>query len=536
VSDVVSGDLWFPQVDGVLVEDLLVNGELVVLRARSEAVEVACPGCGTASSRVHSRYMRRLADSAVGGRSAVIELWVRRFRCLDGSCRRATFVEQVDGLSYRYGRRSVGLRAVLETVALMLAGRAGARLTRRLAVTASRSTMVRLIRALPDPAPSTPRVLGIDEFALRKGHVYATILVDIETRRPVDLLPDRTVTTVAQWLAGHPGVEVICRDRSPAFAEAGRTGAPAAVHCADRWHIWHNLVEAVDKTVVRHRALLRELRDNDRAPAVADLDTTNLNAASSAGPRQSGRLSDRVREQHAAVHALMSQGMKLRPIARELGLARNTVRRLAHAASADELLIGRWTGRTSILDPHKPYLHQRWQDGCTNGTRLFEELRARGYEGGLTVVRHYVHHLRDAFPQADPPRRPPSVRDVTSWLTRHPDHLDDDKAAQLKALLARCPELDQVAQHVRSFAELMNNRDGHRLGQWITAVQADDVPALHTFTTGLGQDLDAVTAGLSMPYSSGAVEGHNNKIKMLKRQMFGRANFDLLRKRVLLAA
>jgi transposase len=443
-------------------------------------------------------------------------------------------VEQVDGLTYRHGRRTLGLRAVLQTVALMLAGRAGARLTRALAINTSRSTLLRLIRALPDPEVSTPRVLGIDEFALLKGHVYATILVDIETRRPIDVLPDRTTATVAGWLAEHPGVEVICRDRSPAFAEAGRIGAPEAVHCADRWHIWHNLVEAVEKAVVRHRALLREPQDADQARTLPLPETAKPMPASPAGPRQSGRLSDRVREQHAAVHALISQGVGLRPIARELGLARNTVRRLAHAATADELLIGRWTGRTSILDPHKPYLHQRWQEGCTNAAQLFQKLRERGYQGGTTVVKRYVHQLREAFPQADPPRRSPSVRDVTSWLTRHPDNLSEERAQQLKAILARCPELDQTAHHVRSFAELMNNRNGRQLDQWIADVRADDVPALHTFTTGLDQDLDAVIAGLSMRYSSGAVEGHNNRIKMLKRQMFGRADFDVIRKRILL--
>ncbi|WP_087924530.1 transposase [Streptomyces albireticuli] len=131
---------------------------------------------------------------------------------------------------------------------------------------------------------------------------------------------------------------------------------------------------------------------------------------------------------------------------------------------------------------------------------------------------------------------PFSVRDVTSWITRHPDSLSTDQAQQLKDILARCPALDRAAGHVRAFAELMNNRQGRRLHSWIALVQADDLPALHTFTTGLGHDLDAVVAGLSMPYSSGPIEGHNNKIKMLKRQMFGRANFDLLRKRVLLAA
>ncbi|WP_256257150.1 transposase [Streptomyces sp. MUSC 14] len=251
--------------------------------------------------------------------------------------------------------------------------------------------------------------------------------------------------------------------------------------------------------------------------------------------RTTGRLSDRVREQHAAVHTLLNKGVGLRAIGRELGLARNTVRRLAHAASADELLVGRWTGRTSILDPHKPHLHQRWAEGCTIARRLLEEVRERGYTGGERVVKKYVARLRKAFP-LDPPRKAASVRGGTSWLTRHPDRLTDDQAQRLKEILARCPSLGRTAGHVRAFAELMNNRKGRDLDQWITSVQADDLPALHTFVTGLGQDHDAAVAGLSLRCGSGAVEGHNNKIKMLKRQMFGRANFDLLRKRVLLAA
>lgn len=529
-------DLWFRQVEGVVIEKVVPGDELVLVQAHTSAKRAACPACGTASTRIHSRYVRRLADSAVGGRSVVIELQVRRFRCGELACSQATFAEQVDGLTFRHGRRSAGLQAVLQRVAVMLAGRAGSRLARTLAVRASRSTLLRLIRRLPEPTASTPRVLGVDEFALRKGHNYGTILVDIETRRPVDLLPGRDSSTVAAWLADRPGVEVICRDRSAAYAEAGRLGAPDAVHVADRWHIWKNLAEAVEKTVVLHRALLREPEEAVPARAVAAVEITDSESHAPSEPRQSGRLSDRVREQHAAVHSLLEQGVGLRPIARRLGLARNTVRRLAHAASADELLVGRWTGRASILDPYKPYLHQRWADGCTVARRLFEELRERGYPGGESVVKTYVQRLRQAFPHDDSPRKAPSVRVVTSWITRRPDRLDDDQAQQLKTILSRCPELDRTAEHVRTFAELMNNRQGRHLGQWVDRVQADDLPALHTFTTGLGQDLDAVIAGLSLRYSSGAVEGHNNKIKMLKRQMFGRANFDLLRKRVLLTA
>ncbi|WP_260463709.1 helix-turn-helix domain-containing protein [Streptomyces sp. TRM72054] len=209
-----------------------------------------------------------------------------------------------------------------------------------------------------------------------------------------------------------------------------------------------------------------------------------------------------MREQHAAVHALLDEGLGLRPIARRLGLARNTVRRLANAVTADGLLVGRWPGRTSILDPYKPHLHQRWAQGCTVARRLFEEVRERGYPGGESVVKRYVQRLREAFPHDDPPRKAPSVRDVTSWITRHPDRLHDDQAQQLKHL-ARCPALGRTAEHVRAFAELMNDRRGRDLGQWMDGVQADDVRALHGFVNGLGQDLDAVVAGLSLRYSSG---------------------------------
>ncbi|MFF7266766.1 transposase [Streptomyces sp. NPDC008159] len=232
---------------------------------------------------------------------------------------------------------------------------------------------------------------------------------------------------MARWLADHPGVEVICRDRSASYAEAGRIGAPEAVHVADRWHIWSNLAEAVEKTVVQHRALLREPHDSAAVQAAAAMQTLELEPVSPAGPRTAGRLSDRIREQHSAVHALLDKGVGLRASGRELGLARNTVRRLAHAASADELLVGRWTGRTSILDPYKARIHQRWAEGCTVARRLSEEVRERGYTGGESVVKKYVHRLREAFP-LDPPRKTPSVREVTGWLTRHPDRLTDEAA------------------------------------------------------------------------------------------------------------
>ncbi|MFJ9089779.1 ISL3 family transposase [Streptomyces sp. NPDC102384] len=524
----------FPTVLGVVLTTVHTVDGVLRIEAATTADRAHCPDCRHGSERIHGSYLRFPADVPIAGQPVVIVLRVRRFVCVNTACQRRTFVEQVEGLTRRFGRWTERLRVVLGVIGLALAGRAGSRLAGQLGIRVSKNTVLRTVMELPVLRVRTPRVLGIDEFALRKGHVYGTILVDVETRQPIDLLPDRTVPTVTDWLVDHPGVEVICRDRAIAFAEAGRLGAPGAIHVADRWHIWKNLAEAVEKTVVHHRALLRAPDGGDRIRTQPILNLGTLALAVPTEPRRTGRLSERVRDQHAAVHALLAQGMGLRPIGRRLGLARNTVRRLARAAGPDELLVGQWTGRASILDPYKPFLHQRWAEGQTIGTRLFEELREQGFRGGDVVVRKYVRRLRDAFPHQQP-GSPPSVRNVTSWITRHPASLTAEQSEQLKTILTRCPALQRTAHHIRAFAELMNKRDGQYLPQWIAQVQDDDLPALHTFITGLGQDLDAVVAGLSLPYSSGVVEGHNNRIKMLKRQMYGRASLQLLRQRVLLA-
>ena len=518
-----------PHLAGVDVENAEVIGARLCIWARARAADAACPGCGALSARVHSRYQRRLADAAVGGRPVVIRLVVRRFFCDVPGCRLATFAEQVEGLTSRYARRTPLLAAMLGVVAVALAGRAGSRLAAGLHAAVSRSTLLRLVMTIPDPPAPTPRVLGVDDFAVRRGQNYGTVLIDCQSGAPLELLEGREAQPLADWLTAHPGVEVICRDRSGAYADGARTGAPDAVQVADRFHLWQNLAKAVEKCVAAHRACLAE---PEPEPAAGPDPGPSAEPTPVRQPEPAGKFAERARRHHQMVHELLADGHGIRTIARHLGWGRHTVQR---AATWQELVDGRWQApRASKLDPFKPHLHQRAAEGCGNGAQLLREIVALGYTGSYSTVRDYLdQHRPDKAPLTPPP---PSVRQVTGWLTRHPDSLTEDEQPQLKALLARCPELQAASDHVRSFATMLTKLTGQDLPLWISDVRDAQLPGLSSFAKGLEQDLDAVTQGLTSRWNSGPVEGRVNHIKMIKRQMFGRAGLALLRKRVLLTA
>jgi transposase len=533
----ISFELLLPHLEGVIVEAAELTGGRLCIWARARAGHGACPRCGQASSRVHSTDGRRLADAPAGGRRVVIRLAVRRFFCDNPDCPAVTFTEQVDGLTSRRARRTPPLRRMLDGIALALAGRAGSRLAGVLDLAAGRSSLLRLVMALPDPETRTVRVLGVDDFAFRRGRDYGTVLVNAETGRPVDLLRDREADTFAGWLAEHPGTEVICRDRAGAYADGARRGAPGAVQVADRWHLYHNLAGHVEKAVARHRGCLDEPVPEPDPPGSAEQPAPDLQqAATAAAARQAEQsaLAVRTRQRYEQVQALRAQGQGIKPIMRQTGLAKETVRRFYRAASADELLAKIRGGRPSLLDDHQPYLHQRWNEGCTNVRQLHAELRDRGYRGSYGTIRLYVQPFRQAGAAPPAVPGPPKARDVASWILTDPGNLDQDEESRLAHVRERCPHLDALAGHVTEFAKILTGLHGDRLDDWIAAVEADDQPDLHSFTRGLKHDHDAVLNGLTKPWSSGIVEGNVNRLKMLKRQMYGRASFELLRKRVLL--
>ncbi|WP_443079467.1 ISL3 family transposase [Streptomyces sp. NBC_01717] len=523
-------ELLFPSIADIAVLSVDVNDEAVLIEARCTMAGADCIGCRGWSERVHSSYLRYPADVPSAGKRVRLCLWVRRFICENTLCERRTFVEQIAGLTRRYGRWTERLRSTLAAVGLALAGRAGARMAGVFGVAVSRSTVLRLVEALPDPEVAVPRVLGVDEYATRKGRFYGTVLVDVETCRPVDMLPDREASSLAAWLAERPSIEVVCRDRASFFAEGATIGAPQAIQVADRWHLWHNLSEAAERCVAQHRSCLGVLAREPAESAVAAPPSEQMTGS----PWPTGhRFADRIRDRHAIVHTLLASGHSRRSIGRQLHMTHRTVKRLADAATPEDLFQGQWQNRPTVLDEYKSYLDDRWNQGCTNAWALWEEIVPFGYKGSYQRVRAYLREKR--LSPGPVSARPPTPRTVSGWILRHPDSLAASEQLRLKAVLARCPELDALTRHVRSFARMLTERTGERLPDWLDAVRQDDLPPIHSLAAGIDRDRDAVAAGLTLPWNSGVVEGHVNRIKMLKRQMFGRAGFTLLRKRVLLA-
>jgi len=499
----------FSGLSSLVIEDVTDQDEVIVVRARTAGGPVPCPRCGGLARHVHGYYERTVADVPADGRPVVLHVRVRRMRCPALNCPVQTFREQVPGLLGRYQRRTTRLTIQAGDVARQLAGRAGAALLAALGVPLSRHTSLRTLLRIPLPGVTVPRVLGVDDFALRRGQVYATILIGAETGDRVDVLPGRTADVVEAWLRDHPGVQVVCRDGSGAYAEAARRAVPGAVQAGDRWHLWHGLAEAVLKEVSAHASCW----------------------AAAGPPVKEGKRAGTTAERWREVHDLLGKGTGLLECSRRLGLSLNTVKRYARAAEP-ERLVRAPQYRPTLVDPYRDHLRaRRAGDPAVPVLRLLAEIRDLGYTGSMNLLYRYITQGRV---ESDRPHL--SSRRVARLLLTRPASLSDAQQALLTGLTAACPGMTSLAGLVRSFAALLKPDPGNdeKLQEWTHAAQAADLPSVHAFTRGLHLDMAAATAAVTLPFHNGRTEGVNTKTKMIKRQMYGRAGFTLLRHRILL--
>ncbi len=508
----------------------------VTLIARASPRAARCPVCGKRSARVHSRYTRTLADLPWQGIPVTVRLHVRRFFCDEGTCDRAIFAERLSGVVAHYARRTERLDGWFTHVSFALGGEAGARLLKDLGVVVSGDTLLNHIRSSRLVSPKTPRVLSVDDFAFRRGTRYGTILVDLERHALVDVLPDRSADTFARWLGEHPGVEVVSRDRGGEYAEAARRVAPEAAQVADRFHLLKNLGDVVSRVFRQHADVL-DLVPN---PANYLQRLTNLRLDRKSSKE---RTSEQTRKLFESIHALSKQGMKNAQVARELGIHRHTVEKyLAFKAPS---VRRHFTKKASAIAPYEDYILARWEQGCRNATRIWQEISEQGYPGAYQNVVRITRYLKEQERLGKPaPDRPPgiSANHAAGILVKRPENRSEEEIRTLRRLkkvhrtTERCCTLfEWFAGMLRDKEQRSEEQARRRLEAWTERAKASGIAELKAFAVKLLQDTEAVVAAMILPYSQGQTEGRVNKLKLVKRSMYGRGKFDLLRQRVLYA-
>jgi transposase len=482
-----------------------------------------------------------------------LNVHVHKFFCRNKACHRRIFTERLPDTAQPWARRTLRLTQSLLAVGVALGGQAGSRLTKRLQRATPPASLLRVVHQAPVPPPPPLRVVGIDEWSWRRGHRYGTIVVNLETHGVVDLLPDRSTDSVAQWLSQHPGITVVSRDRSDLYANGISQGAPDAVQVVDRFHLVSNLREALEACFLTHPAALKQA-----AAQTAQAITQSVDAAPVAAmyrgrhhsPQTWTKRQERQRQRrHAArvarydtICRLDNEGMTIKAIARRLKISRTTVYAQLRRGAPPEPKTRTVRPSDRVLAPYIPYLIERWRQGNVSGQQLWREIRDRGYRHSSSTVRRFIARLRRASEVGRPPEvesspytRPqgPSARAVSFVVVSRPEKRSRLAQLYLEQLCQVEPLMAQAYELALSFLTLVRERCGEGLEAWRAQAVDSDIEPLSRFAAGLQDDLSAIEAGLTLPWSNGVTEGQVNRLKLLKRQAYGRAHVGLLRQRIL---
>lgn len=500
-----------------------------------------CPDCSCFSVRVHSRYQRTLADLRVVSFRFQLKWVVRRFFCDQPPCKRVTFAEQLPAVAARYARKTQRLQIQQTHLAFEIGGEPGTRYAKHGSEPLSADTLLRLIRNAPEKEESAPRILGVDDWAFRKGQHYGTILVDLETRQPVDLLPERSAKGLATWLKEHPEVEVISRDRSGEYKKGATEGAPQATQVADRWHLLKNLREALERFLETKPACLRAAAEK-KEPQTEEIipqepPTAQTKPLTKAEQQKIDRRVKRI-ARFETVKELHALGYSQGAIAKELRMCKRTIRKYIQAESCPHYPQGRRSA-SGKMTPYLSYLEKQWRAGQRNASQLWREIDAKGFTGSRGLVAQWAAKKREPAPsreQGSPTRqgiRPLAPSRAVWLLLKQADECSPEEDLALQRMTEADEKLGLAYTLAQEFFEIVRQRQAKALTHWLEKATKSGIGALKSFANGIVRDLAAVEAALSCEWSNGPVEGQVNRLKLIKRKMYGRANFDLLRKRVL---
>lgn len=506
---------------------------------------VCCPVCGQAAHRLHSSYERTLADLPWADYQITIHLTVGKFFCEQETCKRKIFTERIAGVMAPWVRRTQRLAAQLIEIGLRAGGEGGAKLSQKLHCGVSQNTLLSLIRRQSMPVVSVPKTLGVDDFAWRRGQRYGTILVDLDAHQPIALLPDREAETLAQWLQAHPGVEVLSRDRSQAYKQGMTKGGPAAIQVADRFHLLKNLAESLEQVFREH--MPTSAPEASSAPILTP--SPVLPPEIEPADFEHAQAVRRVRlARYQQVWDLHRAGWQQKAIAQQLGIGERTVARYLQHPTFPERRERKDRGR-SLLDPYQAQLLKHWNQGCRDARQLYQMLQQEGYQASYSTVARYVRRLRQAqglkkrqrrTSSPLPPLRaasPPLTARKATWIVlRRPENCKSEELEQLDQLLTRSPTLTIAVHLTQQFIEMVRTRLPEQLDPWLSDATTSSLSSFARFAQGIREDYAAVKAALTLSWSNGQVEGQINRLKTLKRQMYGRASFDLLNRRLVLTS
>jgi len=534
---------------GCTIDEVQVAENQLMIKAHTHSREAKCPTCDTSSARVHSYYQRTPRDLPISESRVHLQLTTKRFRCLNPHCPQQIFTERLPDLLAPYARCTQRLIQACYHVGQALGGEAAARLLDRLRMPISGDTVLRLLRRGSEHRFVQPQVLGVDDWAWRKGRTYGTILVDLQQHRVVDLLPDRTAKTLADWLRDHPGVDIIARDRSTEYAKGIADGAPAARQVADRWHLLQNLYQALERLIGHSYARLKALPELETRTShhtiVPSSHVQRGRFPRSTGDEEAKKASrDRQLARYKEIQRLRRKGRTIHQIAQQLDMHRATVRRHFYAETFPERNPN--PPVKSMLDPFLPYLDTRHHDGCENARQLWREIQAQGYPGKYCQVAKWLRqrrrqpapNTRQKYRSAPADTAAPLSRATTlslpstrqlAWLAvRDPNFLNSEENLLLKRI-CQDKTIHAAVQLAQQFSCLIRIGLVSKLHEWLDVCLTSPIEAMRNFARGIQMDIDAVRAALELPWSNGQTEGQINRLKVIKRQMYGRASLDLLR-------